>query len=62
MIAKFKISAAETGLQDHSSLAELAACVVSGNRRQVESILGNVDVLVRAEPRAHVVECKTEIF
>ena len=62
IIAKFKISAAETGLQDNPSMAELTACVVSGNRRQVESIMGHVDTLVRAEPRAHIMECETEIF
>ena len=62
MIAKFKISVAETGLQDHPSMAELAACVVSGDRRQVESVLGYIDAFVRSDLRAHVVECETDFF
>lgn len=61
-IGKFKVSAAETDLQDRSSMAELSACVVSGDRRQAESVLSRVDAFMRSDPRAHVVESEVEFL
>ncbi len=61
-IGKFKVSAAETDLQDRASMAELSACVVSGDRRQAEAVLGRVDAFFRSDPRAHVIESETEFL
>lgn len=61
-IGKFKVSVAETGLQDRASMAELSACVVSGDRRHAEAVLSRVDAFVRSDPRAHVVESETEFL
>ncbi|WP_420634573.1 DUF503 domain-containing protein [Candidatus Palauibacter sp.] len=61
-IGKFRISAAETGLRDRASMAEITACVVAGERRQAESVLGYVDRFLRSDPRAHVVESETEFL
>jgi hypothetical protein len=61
-ILKFRVSAAETGLRDRASMAEITACVVSGERRHAESVLGRVDLFLRSDPRAHVVESETEFL
>ncbi len=61
-IVKFRVSAAETGLRDRAAMAEITACVVSGERRQAESVLGRVDRFLRSDPRAHVVESETEFL
>ncbi len=61
-IGKFKVSAAETDLQDRASMAELTACVISGERRQAEAVLVRVDAFLRSDPRAHVVESETEFL
>lgn len=61
-ILKFRVSAAETGLRDRASMAEITACVVSGERRHAESVLGRVDLLLRSDPRAHVIESETEFL
>jgi len=62
MVTRFHVSAAETDLQDRASMAELSACVISGDRRQVESTIGHLDAFVRSDPRAHVVESETEFL
>ncbi|MCY3699335.1 MAG: DUF503 domain-containing protein [Gemmatimonadetes bacterium] len=61
-ILKFRVSAAETGLRDRAAMAEITACVVSGERRHAESVLGHVDRFLRSDPRAHVVESETEFL
>ena len=61
-IGKFRVAAAETGLQDRASMAELTVSVVSGDRRHAESVLGGVDRFLRSDPRAHVVESETEFL
>lgn len=61
-VAKFRVSAAETALQDRASMAEITVSVVSGSRRHAESILGGVDRFVRSDPRAHVIESETEFL
>lgn len=61
-VTKFRVSAAETALQDRAAMAEITASVVSGDRRHAESMLGHVDRFLRSDPRAHVVEAETEFF
>ena len=61
-ILKFRVSASETGLRDRASMAEITACVVSGQRRHAESVLGRVDLFLRSDPRAHVIESETEFL
>ncbi len=56
MIGKFRVSAAETDLQDRAGMAELTASVVSGQRRHAESVIAHLDAFVRSDPRVHVVE------
>lgn len=62
MIARFKVSAAETDLQDRHAMAELTAAVASTDRRHAESVLGKLDALVRSDPRAQVIESETAFF
>ena len=61
-ILKFRISAAETGLRDRASMAEITACVISADRRHAESVIGRVDLFLRSDPRAHIVESETEFL
>lgn len=61
-VTKFRVSAAETALQDRAAMAEITASVVSGDRRHAESVLGRVDRFLRSDPRAHVVEAETEFL
>ena len=53
---RFNVSVAETGHQDVWQRAELTACVVSSDRRQVDSILDSADRLVNEEYRARVIQ------
>jgi uncharacterized protein YlxP (DUF503 family) len=53
---RFNVSVAETGHQDAWQRAELTACVVSSDRRQVDSILDSADRLVNQEYRARVIQ------
>jgi len=62
MIARFRVSVAETDLQDRASMAELSACAISGDRRQAESVIGHLDAFVRSDPRTHVIESETEFL
>jgi len=52
---RFNISVAETGAHDLWQRAEITACAVSTDRRQVESILESVDRFVNSEPRARII-------
>ncbi len=61
-ILKFRVSAAETGLRDRAAMTEITACVVAGERRSAESVLGRVDRFLRSDPRAHVIESETEFL
>lgn len=61
-VTKFRVSAAETALQDRAAMAEITASVVSGDRRHAESVLGRVDRFVRSDPQAHVVEAEIEFL
>jgi uncharacterized protein len=44
--ARFNVSAAETGKQELLQRAEMAVCVVSGDRRHAQSVLSSADRLV----------------
>lgn len=55
---RFNVSVAETAHQDLWQRAELTACVVSADRRQVESILESADRLVNGEYRARVIQAQ----
>lgn len=61
-VTKFRVSAAETALQDRAAMGEITVAVVSGDRRHAESVLGSVDRFLRADPRARVVESETEFL
>jgi uncharacterized protein YlxP (DUF503 family) len=54
--ARHNISVAETGHQDLWQRAEITACVVGSDRRQVESVLCGADRLVSSEPRARIID------
>lgn len=62
MISRYRVSAAETDLQDRHAMAEITVAVASSDRRHAESVLGRVDALVRSHPLAQVVESETVYF
>jgi uncharacterized protein len=53
---QFNLSVAETRHQDVHQRAELAACVVSGDRGHANSVLSAADRLVEGEHRARIVD------
>lgn len=53
---QFNVSAAETAHQDVHDRAELAACVVSGDRKHAQSVLQSCDRLVEEDGRARIVD------
>lgn len=55
---RFNVSAAETGHHDLWQRAQLAACVVSSERRQVDAVLEQADRFVNSEPRARVIDAR----
>jgi uncharacterized protein YlxP (DUF503 family) len=55
---RFNVSVAETGHNDLWQRAELTACVVSTDRRQVDSILESIDRFVCSDPRARVIRAE----
>ncbi len=59
---RFNVSVAETGHQDLWQRAELTACVVSGARLQVESVLEQIDRFVESEPRARIIQARRSYF
>lgn len=60
--ARFRVSAAETAHQDVHQRAEIAACVVSGDRRHAQSVLSSADRLVAEEGRARIVDSYTTFY
>jgi uncharacterized protein len=60
--ARFRISAAETAHQDLLQRAEIAACVVSPDRRHAESVLSSADRLVAEEARARILGSQTTFY
>jgi uncharacterized protein YlxP (DUF503 family) len=56
--SRFLVSAAETKHQDLWQRAEIAACVVSGERRHVDEVLDTMDRLVTGDHRARVIQSR----
>ena len=59
---RFNVSVAETGHQDAHQRAELAACLVSGDRRHAQSVLASVDRMVEEESEARIVDSYTTFY
>lgn len=53
---RHNVSVAETGHHDLWQRAELTACVVGTDRRQVDSVLSSADGLVSGEARARIID------
>lgn len=53
---RHNVSVAETGFQDLWQRAELTACAVGSDRRQVESVLSGADRLVSGEARVRIID------
>ena len=56
--SRFRVSAAETAHHDLWQRAELAACVVSADKRHADEVLGGMDRLVVGDMRARVIQSK----
>lgn len=52
---RYRVSVAETAHQELWQRAELAACVVAGEHRQVSDVLDALDRLVASDVRARVI-------
>ncbi|HEV2149315.1 MAG TPA: DUF503 domain-containing protein [Longimicrobiaceae bacterium] len=59
---RFHVSVAETAHQDAHQRAELAACVVSADRRHAQSVLSSVDRMVEEESGARIVDSYTTFY
>jgi uncharacterized protein YlxP (DUF503 family) len=59
---RFHVSVAETAHQDAHRRAELAACVVSADRRHAQSVLTSVDRMVEEESGARIVDSYTTFY
>jgi uncharacterized protein YlxP (DUF503 family) len=59
---RFNVSVAETAHQDSHQRAEIAACVVSEDRRHAQSVLTSVDKAVEEEWRARIVDSHTTFY
>ncbi len=52
--SRLNVSVAETGSHDLWQKAELSACALAADRRQLDSILDNADRLVESEVRGRI--------
>lgn len=59
---RFNVSVAETGHLDALQRAELAACLVSGDRRHAQSVLSSVDRMVEEESEARIMDSYTTFY
>ncbi|MEX2583072.1 MAG: DUF503 domain-containing protein [Gemmatimonadota bacterium] len=59
---QFNVSAAETAHHDVHRQAELAACVVSGDRGHASSVLSALDRFVEGEARVRIVDSYTTYY
>lgn len=57
---RFRLSVAETGLQDALARAEISVALVANGRRLAESVLDKADDLVQADGRAVVIRAHRE--
>ena len=60
--ARLNVSAAETAHQDLLQRAEIAVCVVSGDRRHAQSVLSSADRMVAEEYRARIIDSHTTFY
>ena len=59
---QFNVSVAETKYQDAHQRAELAACVVSGDRAHANSVLSTIDRFMEMEARVRIVDSYTTYY
>ncbi len=59
---RFNVSVSETNHHELWQRAELACCVVAGDRRQVESVLSAADDLVARDGLARIVDSFTNLL
>ena len=59
---RFNVSVSETNHHELWQRAELACCVVAGNRRQVESVLSAAEELVARDGLARIVDSSTNLL
>lgn len=59
---QFNVSAAETAYQDAHQRAELAACVVSGDRAHANSVLSSLDRFMEMESGMRIVDSYTAYY
>jgi uncharacterized protein len=59
---QYNLSVAETAHQELSQRAELAACVVSTERRHADSVLTSADRLVEDDWRARIIDTTTIFY
>lgn len=57
---RFRLSVAETGLQDVHSRAEISVALVANGRRLADSVLDKADDLIQTNGRAVVVRAQRE--
>ena len=62
LIHRFQLSAAETGHHDAHQRAQIAACVVSGDRKHAVQVLQEADKLVEEEGRARILDSQTTFY
>jgi uncharacterized protein YlxP (DUF503 family) len=59
---RFRVSAAETDHHDAHQRAQIAACVVSNDRKHAVSVLQSADRLVEEEGRARIMDSYTKFY
>jgi uncharacterized protein len=59
---QFNVSVAETAHQDVHQRAELAACVVSGDRSHANSVISSLDRFMEGESRVRIVDSYTSFL
>ena len=59
---EFNVSVAETAHHDVWQRAELTVCLVSGDRRHVESVLASVDRFVEGVPQCRIIDSATSFL
>jgi uncharacterized protein YlxP (DUF503 family) len=59
---EFNVSVAETARNDAWQSAELTVCIVSNDRRHVESVLESVDRFIASNPLCRIVDTATSFL
>jgi len=60
--SRFAVSTAETNHQDLWQRAEIAACLVSGEKHHVDEVLDSMDRLVVGDGRARVIQSRRSYY